>query len=143
MSIIICDIDGTIADCSHRLKYIQQAPKDWDRFHSQCIDDAPIEHVIEIVRHLGSIYDIIYCTGRPDSSRGSTIDWLRWHKLPFGVLFMRKTGDCRPDTVVKLEMLKEVQAMGPVVIALEDRASVVKMWRGNGIHCFQVKEGDY
>jgi hypothetical protein len=143
MSIIICDIDGTIADCSHRLHYIQQSPKDYEKFHAACVDDAPIGHVIEVIRQLGGIYDIVYCTGRPDSSKSQTIDWLNRYKLPFGCLFMRKTGDYRPDTVVKREMLDKVLAAGPVLLALEDRDSVVKMWRNAGVHCWQVKEGDY
>jgi hypothetical protein len=29
---ILVDIDGTLADCTHRLHHIQKQPKDWDAF---------------------------------------------------------------------------------------------------------------
>ena len=29
---VICDIDGTVADCSHRLHWIQSKPKNWKAF---------------------------------------------------------------------------------------------------------------
>ena len=34
---VIFDIDGTLADSKHRLKYIEQQPKQWDRFFSEAI----------------------------------------------------------------------------------------------------------
>ena len=39
--IIICDIDGTIANLQHRLHYIRnpEGTKDWDSFHVTCTDD--------------------------------------------------------------------------------------------------------
>jgi FMN phosphatase YigB (HAD superfamily) len=33
--IYIFDIDGTLADISHRLHFIQQEPKDWRGFYSE------------------------------------------------------------------------------------------------------------
>lgn len=33
MKYIVFDIDGVLADCSHRLKYIQGENKDYDKFY--------------------------------------------------------------------------------------------------------------
>lgn len=44
----IFDIDGTIADCSHRLHFITGEHKNWDAFYDACLDDAPINDVIKM-----------------------------------------------------------------------------------------------
>ncbi len=36
---VIFDIDGTLADCSHRLHHIQKDPADWDGFYEACEDE--------------------------------------------------------------------------------------------------------
>lgn len=45
MKYIVFDIDGVLADCSHRLKYIQGEDKDYDKFYSdkEIMKDKPIE----------------------------------------------------------------------------------------------------
>ena len=45
----IFDIDGTLADCSHRLHYISGENKDWDTFYKECVNDKPIMDVVEIL----------------------------------------------------------------------------------------------
>lgn len=54
--IYIFDIDGTLADLSHRLHFIQKKPADWDGFFAACSDDAPIPEVIELIQRLGKDY---------------------------------------------------------------------------------------
>lgn len=142
----ICDLDGTIADCSHRLPLIAEKPKKWDEFHAGCVDDARIHDIADIVVTLceRDRYSPIYVTGRPRSSEQSTNRWLAEHGFPVGGLYMRKTGDYRHDWIVKSEILDEILAVVPkIYFALEDRAQVVKMWRERGIRCLQVCEGDY
>jgi len=52
---------------------------------------------------------------------------------------MRKADDRRPDTEVKLEMVREL-GLTPddVLCVLDDRQCVVDMWRENGFRCLQV-----
>ena len=38
---IIFDIDGTLMDISHRKKFVEQRPKDWDKFREGTKDDVP------------------------------------------------------------------------------------------------------
>lgn len=42
---VIFDIDGTLADSRHRLQYLEQQPKQWDRFFSEAIKDKYIPAV--------------------------------------------------------------------------------------------------
>jgi hypothetical protein len=55
---------------------------------------------------------------------------------------MRKSGDNRPDYIIKEEMWKE--ANKNILFVLDDRRSVVNMWRRQlGIVCFAVADGDF
>lgn len=139
----IFDIDGTIADCSHRIHHIEA--KDWRAFFAACGDDKPIPHIIGLAQDLKrSGKHIIYVSGRSDECSEQTARWLDEHKLPVGRKYMRKAGDHRPDNLVKAELLDQVVADGyrPIMV-FDDRDQVVKMWRARGIPCAQVAEGDF
>ena len=54
-------------------------------------------------------------------------------------LFMRSENDRRPDTTVKYEMMYDMKLMpNDVLCILDDRQSVVDMWRENGFRVMQV-----
>jgi phosphoglycolate phosphatase-like HAD superfamily hydrolase len=144
MRAYIFDIDGTLADCSHRLHHIQKQPKDWDGFFADCHLDAPISHIIGLAKSLTARATIVYVSGRSDQCRDQTEDWLHEHALPSGPLYMRKAGDHRDDDIIKLELLAAVRADGyEPIMAFDDRNRVVKAWRAAGIPCAQVAEGDF
>lgn len=151
----IFDIDGTIADLSHRLHHIQSDPPNWGAFYAACGDDAPITHILDLASALAGEADIVFVTGRSEECRDATIDWLRAN-LPDGGawtwsaddarndLYMRAAGDHRPDNIVKSELLDRLIADGyRPIMAFEDRDQVVKMWRERGIPCAQVAPGDF
>lgn len=145
---IIFDIDGTLADCSHRLHWIQNKPKNWKAFFAGMEHDAPIEPTITIAQSLyGSFNDLIFCTGRPISHYGVTQAWLEKHVGDWTLacpLYMRAVDDHRPDYVVKEELLVKMRAGGiDPKVAFEDRDQVVDMWRRNGLVCYQVANGAY
>ena len=139
------DLDGTIADLTHRLPHIQKTPKDWDAFFAACPDDKPIPHIITLAADLfGAGGSIVYVSGRSDQVRNQTQAWLDDHGLPPGRLYMRTAGDHRPDHQVKVELLELLRADGyQPVMAFDDRNAVVKMWRELGIPCAQVADGDF
>ena len=159
---IICDIDGTIANLQHRLHFIKNPDgskksykdSDWDSFHKACVDDEPYEDVIEILHSLvrghgngcnvcGAVErEVYFFSGRNESVRKETIEWLEKNvSIPVedGSLYMRSEGDRRPDTTVKYEMMYELKIMPEDVLCiLDDRQSVVNMWRENGFRVMQI-----
>jgi hypothetical protein len=161
--IIICDLDGTIANVQHRLHYIKNADgtkkkhkdTDWNSFHKACVDDEPYKDVIEILQSLvlgmgngcnvcGAVErEFYFFSGRNEAVRSETIEWLKRH-VPITEdwhweLYMRSEGDRRPDTTVKYEMMYELKIMPEDVLCiLDDRQSVVDMWRANGFRVMQV-----
>ncbi len=142
---IICDIDGTIADASHRLHHIKQEPKNWDLFHDGVDRDTPHRDIRRLLKQVEPIADIVYLTGRMERTRSPTLQWLTVHGFPVGVsLLMRRNGDHRPDYTVKYEYAKLMGFRDDNVwFALEDRDQVVKMWRDMGIRCLQVANGAF
>jgi len=143
--VVICDIDGVIADCTHRLKFIESKPADWDAFFEACSEDAPLEPMIRLLRAMDDEFDILYVTGRPERVRLKTILWMTHHDVPLehsNDLFMRKDGDHRQDFAVKAEIFDKHIARD-IHAVFEDRDQVVQMWRDKGLLCLQPKKGDY
>jgi hypothetical protein len=79
-----------------------------------------------------------------ETHREMTEDWLRQHKVRYHSMHMRATGDYRKDEIVKLEMLKHIRGGGyQVEFAVDDRPTVVKMWRANGVPCFVCDDTEW
>lgn len=142
MKTVIFDIDGTIADLDHRLHHIANFPKNYDKFYDECDRDAPIEPVISLMIDMFARgYKVLLVSGRTDRVRGKTEEWLRRHMIPFADLHMRKDGDWRSDVIVKSEILDQLLAQGhKIAFVVDDRTSVVNMWRERGLTCLQCRE---
>lgn len=141
MSFYVFDLDGTLADCTHRLELIRGPRKDWRGFFAACPADRPITAAIEVLRALhGAGHRVEVWSGRSDEVRAETAAWLVRHGVPEQVpLIMRTAGDRRPDDVVKREFLR---GAGQPDVIFDDRDRVVAMWRAEGVVCFQVAPGD-
>lgn len=146
-NIIVVDIDGTIAKVGDRLKYLQQEKKDWDAFYEHCDEDEPIDEMCQLVADLFVLgRDIVFCTGRRESVREKTRNWLTQNVISTydDELLMRKDGDWRHDTEVKPELLQKAGITpDKVYFILEDRDSMVAKWRELGYRCLQVADGKF
>lgn len=155
----IFDIDGTLADCTHRLHYIRNGIEtedgnifrahgwepDWDSFYAACVRDKPIEEVIRVCRAISDFgKTLIFVTGRPTTIAEQTTDWLNKNVVHRGLLYMRKAGDHRADYEVKREIYeREIKDKYKILGVFEDRQQCVDMWRSLGLTCFQVAKGNY
>ncbi|MEW5853149.1 MAG: hypothetical protein AB2A00_30485 [Myxococcota bacterium] len=135
--VVLVDIDGTVADVSHRLHHVQGRPRNWKRFFEGMDRDEPITRVIEHVRKLARDHDVVLFTGRPEPYRARTEAWLRAHNVPYTRLLMRPAGDRRPDYVTKREMLRHVDHQR-IALAIDDRDPVCEMLRNEGIRVLEV-----
>jgi predicted secreted acid phosphatase len=144
---IIVDIDGTIADCSHRAIHVNnlEGRKNWSAFNSRMHLDEPKHRVLAIVQAMADKgVAVILLTGRFNEFKSVTLDWLGKHGVPFNTLIMRPDKDFRSDHVIKEELYEKcIQPFFDVVFVLDDRDSVVEMWRARGLCCLQVQKGDY
>ena len=164
---VICDLDGTLADITHRRKFVDQkscpkchndvvvsaddpvcarcrAPlkKDWASFFANVADDqlnAPVAELLDLFAD--NDYHILLVSGRPITPCGiPTEEWLRRHEVRYDHLFMRQGGDSRSDVAVKSEIL-DLLPIDRIEYVIDDRPSVLRMWQERGLFTLNVGDG--
>lgn len=108
--LIISDIDGVVADNSHRLPLMYK--KDWDNFYSDTMieRDELIKAGRELLDNISGDEKpvIIYVTGRRESCRDATRRWLGQHCCAnYDAMFMRPEGDFRKAPKLKVDWIKK------------------------------------
>ena len=136
---VICDLDGSLVDCSKRLHYVTNGHHHWDDFFKEIVNDTINEPIRLIVNtFFQNDYNIILCSGRPEKTRNDSQKVLIDNNVNFDRLYMRSDGDTRADHIVKKELLAQIIAEGwDPFLVIDDRQSVVNMWRENGLTCLQ------
>lgn len=87
---------------------------------------------------------MIVMSGREDACKEMTLTWLKDRDFNVTDIHMRETGDRRPDTLVKQDLFdNNIKGKYNVMCVFDDRDSVVRMWRDNGLTVFQVAEGNF
>lgn len=133
---VICDIDGTLAHMDGL-----RGPYDWHKVGSDSCDVVLRDLLVDLS---SAGYTIIVLSGREDICREETEAWLHKHDVPYNFIFMRKADDHRKDSIIKEEIYRTaIEGDFDVRFVLDDRDQVVKMWRGLGLQCFQVAEGNF
>lgn len=145
MKAVIFDIDGTLANGEHREHHLRAEKKDWDSYYAGMGEDTPHQAMVALLgmcRREG--WRILLCTGRPVLYRDKTLDWLLRHGVEYDGLYMRGAADHRPDYEIKKEFLDDMRRRGnEIMFVVEDRATVVAMWRAEGLLCLQCAPGDF
>jgi predicted kinase len=147
--VIVCDIDGTIADCSHRQHFVNGENKDWKSFFAGMKDDTVRAEVIKSVAKLCKEENakLIFVSARPENYRKDTEWWLDvkigspLQKTPYSMLIMRETNDKRPDTEVKADIYDKYLKNLNIIKVFDDRPSVIRMWRKKGLEVEDVGQG--
>ena len=138
-SAFIFDIDGTLA--------LNKSGRSFYATDDSLKSDDPHEAVVTVARELARAgYQILVVSGRSDEAEIPTAEWLDANigREVWDELFMRRKGDHRPDSQVKLEIFNEWIRGGYNVIGVfDDRQSVTDMWRDLGLTVFQCGPGDF
>ena len=141
--VIVFDIDGTIANCDHRLHWIKSTPKNWPAFNRGMKSDTVHTHIVWLMQTMHSAgCTILIATGRSESDRQPTERWL--HDIAnvsslYSKLYMRPANDYRADDIVKEELLNQmiVDGFTPSIV-VDDRPTVLRMWRKRGLTTLAV-----
>jgi hypothetical protein len=91
-------------------------------------DDKPNPNVIKLVWTLADQFNIVFMSGREDRCREDTEFWLA-DNVTEGImgydLYMRTTGDHRPDYIIKGELFDQhIRGRYNVIGVLDDRNQV-------------------
>jgi predicted kinase len=140
---VIVDLDGTLAiNVTGREVY-------GEGFEEHVYEDEVNENVLRFIDGwLMQGHDLIFMSGRAEAARSETERWLADkasildHEYE---LFMRADGDHRYDYEVKADLFEEHVRPhhSNVALAIDDRNQIVDLWRGIGIPCWQVRDGDF
>lgn len=107
LGILFCDLDGVLADCGHRLHFVDEGNK--DKFYSkeEILKDQPIAEGFELVdMFMRNGYKVVFISSRREACREATTEWLSKidDRLADCEMFLKPAGDDREAWEVK-EML--------------------------------------
>ena len=144
--LLVCDLDGTLCDDSHRRALAK--PGSWDQYHERMGNDTPCDAVATIVTHwIVCGHEVLFLTGRPERYRERTVQWLSLNGIGsyHYHLLMRPDENRERTEVFKVRALKAFLQQMPrfeVSLILEDRSRLVNVFRQLGYPTFQVAENN-
>lgn len=146
---VIFDLDGTLAliDKRRALAAKPDGKINWKTFFAPeniQLDEPniPVIKTFQAMKAAGFRVGIF--SGRDSISRKETESWLAEMGISPDFFRMRPQGTFTPDDVLKKEWLdQEIEDGHEIMCVFDDRDKVVRMWRDNGIACFQVNWGDF
>lgn len=119
---------------------VSRGPFEWHRVG----EDVAHEDIVELYRlYQDKGYKMIILSGRDEVCRSETEEWLATYVGDYHKLIMRKEKDSRKDSIIKLELFKEICNDYNIVCAIDDRQQVVDVWRSIGLRCLQVAPGNF
>jgi phosphoglycolate phosphatase-like HAD superfamily hydrolase len=120
----VFDLDGTLADSSHRQHLLERRPRDWNAFFAAAPQDPPLSEGVALALSSARECEVVYLTGRPERCRRDTVAWLAAQGLPEGRMWMRADNDRRPARQTKLEVLGRLARDREVRVLVDDDALV-------------------
>mgnify|MGYP006111113763 FL=1 len=138
--IVLCDIDGTVANNDHRQHLLKEF-KDWDKFFAALIDDKPIPKVIDLIKKYNlDGQKICFITGRPERYRLETENWLNQVFDFHFTLIMRKNGDARNKVEIKRELFNSNFISQDILISIENDELLCQLWASLGLKVLNVNK---
>jgi len=141
---IIVDIDGTISNDKWRRHLLATGQATWDDLNTMSKYDMPFPWCLAIVDAFQDRgYKILFVTARNEKYKEDTVNWLNANVQAGYELFMRPTADTSEDYIIKRNIyMMHVLPFYDIEFCLEDRPSVVQMWRDMGLSCLHC-DGDF
>lgn len=105
--LVFFDMDGVLANCQHRIKYIRN--NDYDSFYlpNNIKKDLPIKAGMDLLKmFVATGYKPVIVTSRREISRNATISWLKYWGIDINPedVYTRGFGDTRKSWAVKLDL---------------------------------------
>ena len=140
---IIIDIDNTLSIANDRFKLGEKenGKLDWDIVHSpeNLIQDKPNLPMIELAKNYKENgFEVIILTGRPESTRKVTKEWLQKYNIPYDVLYMRSWENNFLKAPIFKRKIYETEIKENVFCAYDDDQRIIDVWVDLGITSFKV-----
>lgn len=146
-NIIVFDLDGTLADHTHRRHLLPTEDlgkqESWQAFNDACEGDALISDVADTLRALSTSgldgVEIYIVSSRSETVWEETAGWLvdngLWDHIDG--LLLRPDGDLRRDTELKESMLRDL-GIDRILCCFDDNPSVIAHFRSLGLTVYDV-----
>lgn len=146
--VIIVDLDGTLYNIEHRLKYVRWDKKNWNKFESE--EEVEKDKIVQPLRDaldaLWEHFAIFYVSWRKNTmcdvtQRNFVRDGVLWD-----CLLMRNYFDSRKDNLVKQDFLNAIKKNHNIAFVIDDRKQVIDMWRSNWLYVLnacQLEDNDF
>lgn len=133
LPLVVVDIDGVVADVSHRLHLLDGRPRRWEEFFAAAAQDPPLPEGVALVTELPAGNALCWLTGRPERNRVITEQWLALHGMPEQPLLMRADSDRRPAREAKREHLRDLRRTHRIALVVDDDPAVITMLAEDGL----------
>jgi hypothetical protein len=140
--VIFVDFDGCLSICNWRdawlPKSVPKLTENYQDFHSLLSLDPPNYELINLVNEsYDNGYKVIILTGRTESNRLKSENWLSKYNVKYNWLHMRKDGDYTPSEVYKLKYIQNFYRE-EVRMIFDDRQKIVDCFKENEYPVFKV-----
>ncbi len=127
MTLAVFDVDGVLADVTHRRHHVLGPRPSWDAFFAAAGDDPPLGTGVALaLRAYAAGHEVVYLSGRPERLRRDTERWLVRHGLPHGEVLLRPDADRSPAARLKLAGLRRLSRRDDIALYVDDDAWVVE-----------------
>lgn len=131
---VVFDVDGTLSIMRNR------GPFDWDK-----VDRDDFNQIVgeQVKFHKSMGRKIFIVSGRDESCRKLTEDWLAFYGVEYDALFMRPKDNYEKDTVIKKRIIEaEFKDKFNIMLWVDDRRQVLDMLFQEGIYTFSCNQGN-
>lgn len=140
---IIIDIDNTLSLSNKRFTFATKSDGkiDWDvALNPENVEtDEPNPPMIDLAkRYKRDGFKIVIITGRPESTRLVTEEWLSKYGVEYDSLYMRTKKDHYLKASILKKKIYETYVNDYVLCAYDDEESIIEMWNELGIPAFKV-----
>lgn len=146
---IIFDIDGTLMPNEERSEHKEQVKNgDYSWFYEKTPHLMPKPWAVSLINNLAREHKIFFITARPEIIKKQTEKWIRarftlipcFPLLLHFILLMRPINDTSSDPSLKKNLYEEhIKGKYKVLLAVDDNAEVLRMWRTYNIPTMQIK----
>lgn len=137
--VVVFDIDGTLLDETHR-EHLRLAGL-WDEYFQACLQDTPIEHIIDLTHYFKSIgYEIWLMSGRSESILAKTKQSLTQCGVVYDYLKLRAVDNKTPDYVLKPGWISRLIGKERVKYVFDDTPAVIDGFRAKGLNVIDVTQ---
>jgi len=140
---VIIDIDNTLSIANDRFKLAEKpnGKIDWDIAHTadNLIKDEPNLPMVELAKNYKQNgFEVIILTGRPESTKKVTKEWLKKYDIEYDQLIMRSWGDNFLKAPIYKKKMYETHIKEEVFCVYDDDQRIIDMWIELAIPAFKV-----